>query len=269
MTAAMSRNGTPSSATPCNRDPAGAASSASRYRRVQRVDAGPPVGPVPDVRGDAFVAGNVDQAVGKAVVIECAVHQWRQPDDRRSHATFGQRDRSVLRVDPRTALGGVVLGRGPSLYDCRQQQRSRGDDQRSVGAREHLAHCLDRAQVRLAGTHEVAVEIVAVGEVNDAVGCRGGLPQAVDVVEVASMRRRARRGQGGRTLVRPSQAADSVPGVAEFGDDGRADVPGRAGNKNVRGRSLLIDAIKSMTTREACPSPISHHAMQFRHHTSS
>jgi hypothetical protein len=30
-----------------------------------------------------------------------------------------------------------------------------------------------------------------------------------------------------------------VPGFEEFGDDGRTDVSGRAGNKDVHGRTLL------------------------------
>jgi hypothetical protein len=38
-----------------------------------------------------------------------------------------------------------------------------------------------------------------------------------------------------------------VPRCEKFGDDGGTDVPGRAGDKYMHGRSLLIDVIKSMT----------------------
>ena len=107
---------------------------------------------------------------------------------------------------------------------------------RPVGARQHLAHCLDGAQVRLGGADEVAVEVVPVGEVDDAVGCRGGGPQAVEVVEVAAVRLGALGRQGGGGLVRAGQAGDVVPGFEEFGDDGGTDVSGRAGDKDVHGQ---------------------------------
>jgi len=240
--------------------------------RVERVDPGPAVRPVADIGGDAGVAGNADQAVGESVVVEGAVHQRRQPNDRRPHPALGQRDGCVLRVDPRSTRHRVLFGPETSRREEREQERSRGDHEGPVGADQRFAHCLDGAQICLGGSREV-VEVVPEGEVDDPVGCFRRGPQAVEVVEVASARRRAGSGYGGHSLVRASQAGDLVPGFEEFGDDGGADVSGRAGDKDVHGISFLglvgRVCIKSKTARARCPRSIPHGAMQFRHHTSS
>ena len=91
ITSAMSRIGTPSSATPCSVDPAGAASSArrKRWRGVEAVHGRPTVGPVADVAGHALVAGDVDQG-GDEAVVPFAVHRRREPHNRRADAARGE-----------------------------------------------------------------------------------------------------------------------------------------------------------------------------------
>ena len=51
-------------------------------RRVERMNCRPPVGAVADVGSHPFFAGSADQTMGETVVIQVAVHQRRQPDNR-------------------------------------------------------------------------------------------------------------------------------------------------------------------------------------------
>jgi hypothetical protein len=82
ITSAISRTGTPSSATACSEEACG----------VEAMHCGPAVGAVVDVAGDAPVARDADEGCHEAVVA-VAVHGRRQPQDRRADAAFGERER--------------------------------------------------------------------------------------------------------------------------------------------------------------------------------
>jgi hypothetical protein len=110
----------------------------------------------------------------------------------------------------------------------------------------------DRQVVRdrggpLTGAHPVVVE----REMDDAVGACGRGPQPVEVGEVTAEHGGAQRGhrRGGR--VGPGQAGDLVPGGDELGDDGRADVPGRAGNENPHSNLLGARVMRLSTVTVA------------------
>ena len=124
-----------------------------------------------------------------------------------------------------------MFGRDGTLHRKRQQQGSRGADERPIGSNERLAHGFDSAQIRLGRAHKV-VEVVSEGEVDDTVGRCGGGPQTVEVLEVALLHVDTFRRQGGGGLVGAGQAGDLVPGLQEFVDDGRTDVSTRAGYKD-------------------------------------
>src|SRR5205807_294257 len=62
-------------------------------------------------------------------------------------------------------------------------------------------------------------------------GLLGALPQDVDVLDVAAQDRGARRGDLVGGGVRAGQAEDLVSLGEEFGDDGRSDPTGRAGDE--------------------------------------
>ncbi len=118
-----------------------------------------------------------------------------------------------------------------TLHRKRQQQGSRGADERPIGSNERLAHRFDSAQVCLGRAHKV-VEVVSEGEVDDTVGRCGGVPQTVEVLEVAPPHVNTLGRQGGGRLVGAGQAGDLVPGLQEFADDSRTDVPTRTGHKD-------------------------------------
>ena len=69
----------------------------------------------------------------------------------------------------------------------------------------------------------------------------GGLAQPVEIVQVAApdvgagSRERLGRAVGAR------QPHDLMPGLQQFGHDGRADVPGRASHENTHGKPSRVD----------------------------
>ncbi len=73
---------------------------------------------------------------------------------------------------------------------------------------------------------------------DDAVGVRGRLGEPVEIVEVTAVHRGAARGNGRRGGVGPREADDVVSGGEQFGDDGRADMAGRAGDEDPHGELL-------------------------------
>jgi hypothetical protein len=212
----------PSSPTACSREPAGADSSASRYRC-------------------ALLAGDADQNRDEPVVVKRTVHCRRQPDHRRPYAAVSQRDDGVLRVDPRAGLARVVLGRGPAQPG--DHQRSRRRDQRLPAAGQRVAHCREGAQVGLDGAAIVAGQhgLVLERQVDDSVGVGRGLHQAIGVVEISAQHFCASGGQLGGRLVRAGQADDGVSGFEKLGDDGGPDMAGRSGDEYAHEHHLHED----------------------------
>jgi hypothetical protein len=208
--------------------------------RVERVDGRPAVGAVADVGRRAGLPGDGDQDVREAVVVERAVHDRRQPDGGRPYAAFGQPDHVVLGVGPRTAGGGVGLGAGPPGDAERDEhERARGADERLARPFERRTERFDGGEVggdrvvHPARAHEVVLE----GEVDDAVGRRGGLAQPVEVVEVTA----PDLGTGGLQrlggAIGTREAHDLVSGPQQLGDDCRAHVPGRTRDENTHENS--------------------------------
>ena len=182
----MSRNGTPSSPTPCSREPAGAFDREPvEARGVEAVDGGPAVGAVADVRRDALLAGDRDQARDEAVVA-LAVHGRREPDDRGPDAALGKGERRVLRGDsgPR-GVEHVRFGPEAVRLERRASQREPSVPEVITNGlsepSERLADRLDGAQVGSRAASRHVGEVVVEGEVDDAVGggralragCRG------------------------------------------------------------------------------------------------
>ena len=75
-------------------------------------------------------------------------------------------------------------------------------------------------------------------EMDDAVGVGGRHGDPVEVIKVTPVRRRSERGHGRRGRVRSGETDDIVSGSAEFGNDGRAEMAGRTGDKDAHGDSL-------------------------------
>jgi hypothetical protein len=90
------------------------------------------------------------------------------------------------------------------------------------------------------GAHPLVVE----REMDDAVGVRGALGEPVEVIEVASVDRRAERGHGRRGRVGSREADDVVSGGDELGDDGRTEMAGRTGDENAHDCSLGLGGRK-------------------------
>ena len=86
--------------------------------------------------------------------------------------------------------------------------------------------------LHVAGRHQVVLE----GEVDDAVGVRRGLLQAVEVVEVAAPHLGAGRLELRGGLIGAGEADDLVARLEQLGDDGGADVAGRAGDEYAHGK---------------------------------
>jgi hypothetical protein len=143
--------------------------------------------PSPTYGGLARLAGNGDQDVREAVVVERTVHDRGQPDGGGPHAAFGESHHEVLCVDPRAAAArsDVGLGAWPP-GDARE-----GEHGRAGGRNERLARPLERRGDRLdggqvggnrgrgvTGPHQVMLE----SEVDDAVGRPGGHPQPVKII---------------------------------------------------------------------------------------
>ena len=157
--------------------------------RVACVDGRPPVRPVPGVAGDAGGAGDADQGGPEAMVVERAVHQGREADLGGPDATLGQCDHGVLGVDPHAALEDVTLG-ARTLRDARQRehQGSPGADEGLARTLQRLPHGFDGTQVGgdragiVADLHRLVLE----GQMDDAVGRRDRLPEAVEIVQVAA-----------------------------------------------------------------------------------
>ena len=67
---------------------------------------------------------------------------------------------------------------------------------------------------------------------DDAVGTRGCGLHSAEVGKITAEHGGAQRGDGRSGRAGPGQAGDLVAGGDELGDDGGADMPGRAGNEN-------------------------------------
>src|SRR5216683_1503442 len=87
ITSAMARLGTPSSATACSRDPAGAFSwsQAEQVCHIEPVHYGPTAGAVADEARDSLVTGNADQGREESV-IPVAVTRRGESHNRRTDA---------------------------------------------------------------------------------------------------------------------------------------------------------------------------------------
>jgi hypothetical protein len=144
-------------------------------------------------------------------------------------------------------VGDVLLGRdGAGLQAC----QTGGDDERPVAARERRAERLDGPAVRAGRRPEVAREgdVVLEGEVDDAVGRRGGGAQAFDVVEAAAVDLGAGRGDRLGRGVGAGEADDLVAGSEELGDDGGAD-PSRTSPRGRGSRSGRSSATSATSAR--------------------
>ena len=247
ITSAISRIGTPSSATACSADPAGAFSSARRNsaRGVEAVHRRPAVGAVADVAGDALVAGDADQGRHEAVVAVAVT--GRGTAARPTSGRRGRRGRaSAARWptgSPDRRRGGrrrvgpepVLLGRHPSRCE---PERPRGDEERPIGTRERLAEHLDGAAIGIGGALEVPEKAMSCLNArwitpSDAAaacaGCRGRRACRVDLCSG----RGERRGRG----VRAGEPDDLMAGADQLGNDGRADPARRAGDENSHERT--------------------------------
>src|SRR4051794_11239867 len=71
---------------------------------VEGVARAPVVGAVAGVSSEALLAGDLDQRGAKAVLVECAVDQWREADDRRADPAVGEADHVVLVVGAHASL---------------------------------------------------------------------------------------------------------------------------------------------------------------------
>ena len=83
-----------------------------------------------------------------------------------------------------------------------------------------------------AGEVTGAHRVVLVREMDDAVGGRGGLLEARDVVEIPATDLGAGRLERRRRAIRTRQADDLVAGGEQFGDDGGANVSGCTGDED-------------------------------------
>ena len=183
----------------------------------------PAVGAVVDVAGDACVASDADDG-GHEAVVALTVDGRRKPQDRRSHAAIGQRERELrgLPTRPHASLMGsvevvpVMLGREPP---GRGEEGSGGEDERAVRAGERLAERLDCTAICVSSLLETAAErqLVVEGEVDHALG-RGGLfSKRFEVVEAAAAHLDARGGERGCGGVRAGEPDDSCPAPSSSG----------------------------------------------------
>jgi hypothetical protein len=106
-----------------------------------------------------------------------------------------------------------------------------GDDQRALRAGERRAERLDGVPVDLAVRLELR-EIVDEGGVDDPVRERSAAAQAFEILEIAAMGLRSRRGKGRRSRIRAGEADYLVSRGDQFADDGRANEAGRAGDED-------------------------------------
>ena len=86
---------------------------------------------------------------------------------------------------------------------------------------------------------------MAEGEVHDAVGLLGARPQNLDVLDVAAQDLGAGAGDVLGGGVRAGQAEDLVSLGKEFGDNGRPDPTGRAGDEYAHDENLLGAGVPS------------------------
>jgi hypothetical protein len=132
----------------------------------------------------------------------------------------------------RGRIGPVPFGR----HLARQQPERPGrDDERPIGVRERLAERRDGPAIRFGGVLEAPGErdVVLERQVDYAVRRGGGVPQAVQVVQVAAAYPRPGRGERGGRGLRAGEPGDLVAGADEFGHDGGADPAGRAGDEDM------------------------------------
>ena len=248
MTAAMSRTGTPSSSIPCNVDPAGALfdRQAEQSGRVEAVDGRPAVRAVADVPGDAPGSGDGDERRDEPGV-SVAVHRRGQSDDRRADATRREGEHELgggmAGLRPATERGGRRVERVPVAFGRRlsgcEPEDAGGDDERSVGAHQRLADCLDRGAVGVGRSLEVAREreLVLEGEVEHAVRVADRLAQDVQVVERAALHLGSGGGERVGRRVRAREPDHLMARADELGKNGRADPAGRSGHENPHGTS--------------------------------
>ena len=187
MASAMSRVGTPTSATACRRAPAGAFATpeGNEARGIGPVHGGPPVGPVSRVTGDALLAGYGGDRRDEPVVAS-SVHGWREPQAHGVHAAVDELEREVLAAATgrlgAMERGRVVLCGRPALGEGGD---ARGEQEGVVGAGERLADGLDRGSLGRARGGRVG-PVMLVREMDD---CFGGLRASTDarkIVEVTA-----------------------------------------------------------------------------------
>src|SRR5215469_17089784 len=100
------------------------------------------------------------------------------------------------------------------------------------------------------------------GQVDDSIGGRGGLPEAVKVVKAAPAHVGAGRRQRGGGLIRAGQADDLMSSVEQFGDEGRADVPGRPGDEDAHRKTSRWSGVPPRERAGRCQSlPSLYHPM--------
>ena len=241
MASAISRNGTPSSETPCSREPAGARLQRQSVQacRVERVHRGPAVGALADVRGDTVLPRHRDQGRHETVMVERTVHRRCEADHRGAHAATGHRDHGVLRIDPRATIEAVLFGADATRRRPGEEQRSRRDHERLLRAHRARADRLDGAQIGRGSAGEVAGErqVVLERQVDDAIRSRRSLWRAHGGHRGRRAERRPRRPSARRLTRRSGRDRRPVPSREELGNNCGTDVAGGAGDEYAHGQS--------------------------------
>jgi len=156
------------------------------------------------------------------------------------HPTIDVVQREVLAsaaVRIGTVVGrGVLLGEGASWHTSDPRRH----DEAAVRAGQHLADRLHRRALGAVRGGRVD-EVVLVGEMDDRIGrgCAG--PQAVEIVEVASVNLSALGPQGGGGRVGAGEADHLVAAGKQLVDGGGTDPAGGSGDEHAHEQILFID----------------------------
>ena len=78
------------------------------------------------------------------------------------------------------------------------------------------------------------------GEVNDAVGLSGGIPQAVEIIEIAASHLRPGGGERSRRCIRAGQPEHLMTCAQELRNNGGADLSGRASDEYAHENFLQV-----------------------------
>src|SRR4029077_786538 len=197
--------------------------------RIEPVHRGPAVASIAYIRGNALVAGEIDEQRHEPV-ITLAMDRGRKAHDRYACTAGCGRSGRLFRGDAwngrRVRAGRIRFGpEAPPPPPRRQQTGPGGDAQAAPRARERGAERRDDAPIGLTVLLEPR-EVVVERGMNHAVrGGRSAL-QAVEISERAAVDVGACRGEGRRRRIRAREAEYVVPCRDELLYDGGADEAG-------------------------------------------